>query len=166
MARRIASKLTRDMLEEWGFTKVDYLADYPAIAKRVRGEDNDYAEWWIDRYWYVGGGRKKEHKRVKVTCAVCKHKYGATQYYPKVTFSADGKSYSISLSRFLYAWFYGEVEEGMVVDHIDNNTFNNSLNNLQVLTYEENLAKRFTDDPSNAHNQYELINRSKEALND
>ena len=38
----------------------------------------------------------------------------------------------------------------MVIDHIDNNPYNNRVDNLQKLTPEENLRKRFIDNP-NAH---------------
>ena len=54
----------------------------------------------------------------------------------------------------IYAWFVGDIEEGMVIDHIDNNPFNNRVENLQKLTPEENLKKRFEDNPNALHNQY------------
>lgn len=48
---------------------------------------------------------------------------------------------SMGVHRIVYAWFHGEVPEGMVVDHIDNNKKNNNINNLQLLTPHENLCK-------------------------
>lgn len=48
---------------------------------------------------------------------------------------------SMGVHRVVYAWFHGEVPEGMVVDHIDNNKKNNNINNLQLLTPHENLCK-------------------------
>lgn len=33
------------------------------------------------------------------------------------------------------------LEKGLVVDHVDNNRLNNNLNNLQIITYRENLSK-------------------------
>ena len=65
----------------------------------------------------------------------------------------------MSLSRFLYAWFLGDIPEGMVVDHIDNDPFNNKLENLQLLTPEENLKKRFEDNPDNCRNQFDVIKK-------
>lgn len=51
---------------------------------------------------------------------------------------------SIGLHRLMWAWFNGEVPDGMVVDHI-NNKHNElkdyELTNLQVLTPKENIAK-------------------------
>lgn len=48
---------------------------------------------------------------------------------------------SMGVHRVVYAWFHGEVPEGMVVDHIDDNKKNNNIKNLQLLTPHENLCK-------------------------
>ena len=44
--------------------------------------------------------------------------------------------------------------EREVIDHIDNNPYNNVPVNLQKLSVGENLAKRFVDNPSSNRNQY------------
>lgn len=51
------------------------------------------------------------------------------------------KAITVTLHRLLYAYFIGEVPFGMVVDHIDNDKFNNNLDNLQLLTREQNVQK-------------------------
>lgn len=51
---------------------------------------------------------------------------------------------SITLHRAIYAWFKGEVPEGMIVGHITNQHethYDNRIENLQLLTQAENLAK-------------------------
>ena len=48
---------------------------------------------------------------------------------------------SMGVHRVVYAWFHGEVPEGMVVDHIDDDKKNNNIKNLQLLTPHENLCK-------------------------
>lgn len=51
---------------------------------------------------------------------------------------------SIGLHRAIYAWFYGKVPEGKVVDHIDNKhseLIDYRLPNLQILTPAQNLEK-------------------------
>ena len=51
---------------------------------------------------------------------------------------------AITLHRAAYAWLKGEVPEGFIVDHIDNKHdthYDNRLENLQLLTPSENLAK-------------------------
>lgn len=70
------------------------------------------------------------------------HKYGKDKSYLATIISVDGKAKSLLLSRVLYAWFKGDIPDGYDVDHIDNNSMNNSLDNLQLLTREENLKKR------------------------
>jgi hypothetical protein len=61
---------------------------------------------------------------------------------------------SITLARLIYVWFVGDLEAGEVVDHIDNDPFNNYPTNLQKLSVGENLAKRFIDDANCNKNQY------------
>lgn len=54
------------------------------------------------------------------------------------------KTRTIGLHRAMWAWFYGEVPDGMVVDHINNqheNLDDYRLDNLQLLTPAENLEK-------------------------
>lgn len=55
----------------------------------------------------------------------------------------------IALSRVLFAWFIRDIPKGHVVDHIDNDSLNNDLDNLQLLTRSENTKKN-----SVKHNQY------------
>lgn len=54
------------------------------------------------------------------------------------------KARTIGLHRAMWAWFYGEVPEGMVVDHKNNQheeLADYNLNNLQILTPAQNLEK-------------------------
>lgn len=44
--------------------------------------------------------------------------------------------------RFIYIWYNGEIPAGYDIDHIDNNSLNNDISNLRLLTRKENLAKR------------------------
>lgn len=138
--RQINKRLTRAMLEEMGIYNVYW--------------DADNQQWWIDRCWSKCKNGKVIHKRVPVVEATTKHKYAKSKTYYIVAFSYQNKTHSYPLSRFIYAWFKGDVGEGMVVDHIDNNPFNNSPTNLQLLTPEENLIKRYVDNPEGHKNQY------------
>ena len=154
--RPIAQELTKQMLMDWGITDIHYLDEYPRLKEKVALTDGDaFSEWWIERYWNgPGPGTSRKYKRIKVTGSLARHKYGGDKFYPKVTFSTgNGKSVTITLARLIYCWFIGDIPAGMVIDHKDNNPFNNRVDNLQMLTYEENLKKRFEDNPDNAHNQ-------------
>lgn len=49
---------------------------------------------------------------------------------------------NIIIARAMWAWFYGKCPANMDVDHIDGDSLNNNLSNLQLLTRSENLQKR------------------------
>ena len=134
----MTKELTREFLEEAGFVSA-YLF---------------YDTWTILRNWYKNNTGRKELRTIKVQNATCPHKFTEDKHYPIISFSMKQKRYSLSLSKFLYAWFNGKVPAGYDVDHIDNNPFNNSLDNLQLLTRYENIHKRYKDNPEGWINQY------------
>ena len=64
--------------------------------------------------------------------------------YKKISDNYIYKQAIITLHRAIYAWFKGDVPEGMVVDHIDNKHethYDNRPENLQLLTPAENISK-------------------------
>ena len=132
--------LTKQELQDAGIMNVYY--------------NNSTNAWEIIRYWYKNNCKTKDFTKVSITMARGKHKYRPDKYYPKVTFCVKQKRHNIPLSRLIYVWFKGDIPDGYVVDHIDNNSLNNDPTNLQILTIEENLAKRFEDDPAAWTNQW------------
>lgn len=137
--RKQNKALTKEMLLEWGINSINW------------SEELD--TWIIDRLWYKNKSKDKRHINIKICKAVCKHKYTKDKSYPIVTFSYINEVKCIPLARLIYAWFVNDIEDGMVIDHIDNDPFNNRVENLQKLTPEENLKKRFEDNPNALHNQ-------------
>lgn len=109
---------------------------------------------------YVHGTKKNPTK------LTTKHKYGnnvtylaiALQDYTKKVptiqkaVRKSGKIYTapswayavktVTLGRLVMAWYKGEVPGDMDVDHIDGNPFNNNIDNLQIISRRENLARR------------------------
>lgn len=95
-------------------------------------------------------------KECKQYDAVSKHKHGKDKKYPVFMVydpelykdqKAENSNYktgqlSILVSRVVYAWFNEVCPSEYDVDHIDNNPYNNSIDNLQLLTRKENLARR------------------------
>lgn len=144
MSRSIYKELTKEMLKEMGITSITW--DY---------QNN---EWWINRYWRnAGKSTAKVHKRVTIQVSRCKHKYTQDKCYPIIVLSYHNKATALPLGRVIYAWFYDKVEEGMVIDHIDNDSFNNKLENLRMTTQKDNLSKRYLDNPFMNFNQYDAL---------
>ncbi len=104
--------------------------------------------------------KKAGLKELKPFVLVKNHKYGKNTIYEYIAFYnyKTHKMAFMSYHSFLYAWFIGEVPAGYDVDHIDGDTLNNDVTNLQLLTRKENLAKR-----SIQGNQYKHTNNIKES---
>ena len=124
---------------------------------------NDGKRCGILRLWWKCGARgpsrtedKKIKKEIWEKYVPSKHVYSATKTYPVIAFSKGPKEggMCIVVSRLVYAWVYGEVPEGYVVDHINNDPFDNRPENLQLLTDKENNIKRFSDNGKKCFNQY------------
>ena len=88
---------------------------------------------------------------------VCKHPYGKDVIYWNYAIQPCQTSYQkyynrnkkyeeypsqMPVSRLYYIAYYGEIEGTYDVDHIDNNKFNNRIENLQAITRKANIAKR------------------------
>ena len=122
-------KLTKQELLDAGFTSIEYI-------------DN---QWRVFRRWRKNNSKEKIDTEIKITLACGKHKYRPDKYYHKITYSLNRKVINIPLSRFIYVWFKGDIPDGYVVDHINNDSFDNRPENLQLLTVGDNLKKRFED---------------------
>lgn len=58
-----------------------------------------------------------------------------------------------SLHRAVWEYHYGEIPEGMVIDHIDRNTDNNQIENLRCVTQSENNKNISPNDLANRRRQ-------------
>lgn len=112
-----------------------------------------------------------------VNIASCPHKVsGRTKSYPTVLIF-DSERYQIlkqelnpldashkamrgyMVSRIVYAWYYGTCPAELDVDHIDNDPFNNSIDNLQLLTRKDNLSRRKSRNQYTCHLTDEEIDK-------
>ena len=58
--------------------------------------------------------------------------------YYRVTLSKNDKRKRFSVHRLVYENFVGEIPEGLVINHIDENRFNNNYKNLEACTQKQN----------------------------
>ena len=121
--------LTKQELLDAGFTDIKYID----------------GQWRVFRHWRKNNSKEKIDTEINITLACGKHKYRPNKYYHKITYSFNRKVINIPLSRLIYVWFKGDIPDGYVVDHINNDSFDNRPENLQLLTVGDNLKKRFED---------------------
>ena len=96
-------------------------------------------------------------REIKQRVVTNKRKYGISKSYYylilRIKRINENKRIHIMLHNVIYAWYKGEVPLGYDVDHVDNNSFNNNIDNLQLLTHEENIRKC----PNRSNNQWYYI---------
>jgi hypothetical protein len=71
------------------------------------------------------------------------YNHGYEMYHP---YDSSGKRHYLLAHRLVFESFVCPITKGMVIDHIDADKRNNSLTNLQMITYSENLHKYHTVD--------------------
>lgn len=100
---------------------------------------------------YQWSNKLKDYVELDIKLMTTKPKYGKERSYKVVYYYKKEKHvmYPINLHRLIYVWYKGDIPQGYVVDHIDNNQLNNDPDNLQLLTRGENVKKN-----NNGHNQF------------
>lgn len=90
------------------------------------------------------------------------YKYGRQKfhYYTYYAYTDENGKYkqkAISLSALVYCFFNKkDIPAGYVIDHIDNDSFNNDLSNLQMISIGENATKDYK-----GHNQYNHLDKNE-----
>ena len=106
--------------------------EFDQLGITVEPADNDYG-WQVYR-----NGRKHAIFVTKGTV----YKDGGCKYYPSIVITNNYKPKLISLAVVIWVGYLKrEIPAGYVVDHIDNDSFNNDISNLQLLTIRQNVEK-------------------------
>lgn len=135
--------LTRQELKEMGIVDV------------YRDNTEPYSGWAVIREWHKNNSKTmKTRYKVNIGLAVTKHKYTRDKVYPKIGISYKNKPVAIPISRLVYVWFIEDIPDGYVIDHINNNQFDNRPENLRMLSIKGNIAKRVDDLGCRCFNQY------------
>lgn len=66
------------------------------------------------------------------------HVRGADKYYHKISY----KKKELAVHRIVFRKYIGELNPGLVIDHIDGNSLNNHKNNLRQITQKENMENK------------------------
>lgn len=93
-------------------------------------------------YYVSNKGRIKSCKR-KIPIEL---KPSIINGYYKISLCNNGKVKSFLVHQLVYMTFTKDWDlKGYVIDHIDNNPFNNKIENLRKLTYKENTQAAYTE---------------------
>lgn len=65
-----------------------------------------------------------------------------------VVYYSDGSRGTTLYSRYLYQQQHGPLDKSITVDHIDENKKNDTLNNFQLLTFQDNDKKHKALNPA------------------
>ena len=65
---------------------------------------------------------------------------GSGEYF-LVDFCIDKEKWTFYVHRLVYEAFKGKIPDELTIDHIDENTHNNFIENLEVVTINENLRR-------------------------
>ena len=128
-----ASRLTKEMLVKSGIELITEDGIVIRNGKQVipTKDKNGYLKIFI--YDLDEDGNKIKIPITKI-CKGCK-KPSNTYIY---------KAYTVGLHRAMWAWFYGVVEDGYVIDHRNNrhrSIEDYHISNLQIISQRENIIK-------------------------
>lgn len=109
----------------------------------ITEDPNEPSGYLILRYGMYCHNSKDVLKKITPQLNTKYHpKSGKYKSYYLVGFSVKGKVVVYPLARIIYAWYKGVCPKDKDIDHINNDSLDNRIENLQPLTRRENLAKR------------------------
>ena len=123
------------------------------LSKQIL-EENHYGVIGLDVYSY-----KRDERKLKSHIYGHGHKYGKHCDYVFYGLYLNGKFHQVGLHNIIYAWYKGEVPLDYEVDHLDGDTFNNSPENLELVTRVENVRRQSL----HANQYYYLHNHDEES---
>ena len=116
--------MTKQDLINWGVKDIYFDNDSPVIIKEALHHNG----------WHEKGDIYEALIR-EITRF---HKYVLPKTYLGVVLNKR----IIPLHRVIYAWFNDEVDDHMDIDHIDNDPFNNTVENLRQVDRKTNLNSK------------------------
>ena len=80
--------------------------------------------------------------------------------YYEFNLCKNGKTKKFKLHRLIYQAHFGTIPEKMIIDHIDNNPKNNNIENLRLVTNQQNSFNQKTR-KNNLSTGYKNISKTK-----
>ena len=121
--------LTQESLRE---NKIRIVPDNRAMGQYViyqTTKDKEGNEYEVVRPIYIAEVVKPTNTRKK-------------KAYMLAYININGKGFTLPLHRLIYIYFKGNFPEGYDIDHIDGDTLNNDIRNLEAVTHKENCIRR------------------------
>lgn len=95
----------------------------------------NYEEYYVSDKGRIKSCKRKVHIELKPSI---------TNGYYKVSLCKNGETKGFLIHQLVYMTFFNDYDtKGYVIDHIDNNPFNNEAKNLQKLTYQQNTQNAY-----------------------
>lgn len=137
MNKTYASKLTKKELIENGITDITKNGKVFRNGKEIHLSENKGGYLVFAIY-----DKDEQGNKIKIPCnrtVKYTNKDGTEKVCNVETYNY--KYATIGVHRAMWAWYFNEVPQGLIIDHIDNNKQNNTLENLQLLTQGANVMK-------------------------
>ena len=103
---------------------------------------NGYEDYTINEIGEVFSHKRKKPRKLKVLYTTQTRRYLAVILYKENKHYGAGYSKKQEyIHRLVWETFKGEIPQDKEIDHIDGNPLNNDINNLQLITSENNKRK-------------------------
>lgn len=99
---------------------------------------------YLDKYHVTREGNVVNSKtcEIKFNWLVKHPKIKNHRGYARIEFKIKGKRVRWFVHRLVYTCFIGKIPSGKEINHIDGNTMNNSIFNLELVTKKQNIKHR------------------------
>jgi hypothetical protein len=118
------------------------------IMKKEKREIKEFEGYFITDSGKIYSTKTGKLKRKKTS----KRNYKKKNDYSVVHFVKEGQRYKRFVHRLVWQTFVGEIPDGLQVDHINGVKDDNRIENLQLLTQQENIKKYWENKKINVKN--------------
>lgn len=109
---------------------------------------------------------KRNGEPFKIQLRGSKHPLTQDKLYQYIGTCYQGENQAWAVHRIIYAWYNGVCPGDMTVNHIDDDPTNNNIENLELVTLQENLAKKKVNRNQHTYNwTEEELNKYKDIKN-